>query len=122
MGAIRDLDQVFSGLARSSFRQRIQLGVREQAYLRDKGFPTVLDHARDFIDKRLVPAEPVNDRKQTPFRGHPVFIAQHATATCCRNCLEKWHGIRRGQALNAEERSHVVAAIERWLRENAAET
>ncbi len=29
-------------------------------------------------------AEPRNDGKQTPFRGHPVFTAQHATATCCR--------------------------------------
>lgn len=122
MGTIRDLDQVFSGLARSSFRQRFHLGAREQAYLRDKGFPTVLAHTRDFIGKRLAPAEPVNDGKQTPFRGHPVFIAQHATATCCRICLEKWHGIRRGQALNKEERSHVAAAIERWLRENAAQT
>ncbi len=122
MGTIRDLDQVFSGLARSSFRQRFHLGPREQTYLQDKGLPTVLAHARDFIDKRLAPAAPINDGKQTPFRGHPVFIAQHATATCCRSCLEKWHGIRRGQALNEEERAHVVAAIERWLRENTAET
>lgn len=122
MGTIRDLDQVFSGLIRSSFRQRFQLEPRDQAYLRDKGFTTVLAHARDFIGKRLAPAEPVNDGKQTPFRGHPVFTAQHATATCCRSCLEKWHGIRRGQALNEEERAHVVAAIERWLQENAAET
>ena len=31
MGTIRDLDQVFSGLARSSFRQRFHLGARELA-------------------------------------------------------------------------------------------
>jgi hypothetical protein len=121
MGTIRDLDQVFSGLARSSFRQRFHLGARELAYLHEKGLATVLEHARDFIDKRLAPADPANDGKQTPYRGHPVFIAQHATATCCRSCLEKWHGIRRGQMLNVQERTHVVAAIERWLRMNSAE-
>jgi hypothetical protein len=113
---VRDLDQLFAGLARSSFRQRFRLGAREQAYLRDKGLPTVLDHARDFIDKRLAPANPAKDGKQTPFRGHPVFIAQHATGTCCRSCLEKWHGIRRGHALDEAERAHVLAVLERWLR------
>ncbi|HYG86004.1 MAG TPA: DUF4186 family protein [Azospirillum sp.] len=84
--------------------------------MKKKGLATVLDHARDFVDGRLAPADPVNGGKQTPFRGHPVFIAQHATATCCRFCLEKWHGIRRGHALNELERAHVAAAIERWLR------
>jgi hypothetical protein len=76
----------------------------------------VLTHARDFIDKRLAAAEPRNDGKQTPFRGHPVFTAQHATATCCRGCLAKWHGIPRGRPLDAIEKAHVVAVLERWLR------
>jgi predicted Fe-S protein YdhL (DUF1289 family) len=58
----------------------------------------------------------LNDGKQTPFRGHPVFIAQHATATCCRSCLAKWHGIAAGRALDDAERQHVVDAIARWLR------
>ena len=75
----------------------------------------VLDHARDFIAKRLAPAEPPNDGRQTPTRGHPVFIAQHATATCCRSCLAKWHGISAGRPLTSAEQEHVVAAIQRWL-------
>lgn len=36
-------------------------------------------------------------------RGHPVFIAQHATATCCRGCIQKWHGIKKGRALSDQE-------------------
>jgi len=47
--------------------------------------------ALDFITARLAPALLKNDGKQTPMRGHPVFIAQHATATCCRRCLWKWY-------------------------------
>jgi hypothetical protein len=77
----------------------------------------VLAHARDFVAQRLAPAAPHNDGRQTPMRGHPVFIAQHATATCCRGCLQKWHAIPPGRPLTPEEQAHAVAAIERWLRE-----
>ena len=116
---MRDLDEVFRARAGSPFRRRFRLGPREAGYLRDRGLDVVLDHARDFVAGRLAPAEPRNDGKQTPFRGHPVFVAQHATATCCRGCLAKWHGIPRGHALDAAEQAHVVAAIGRWLREES---
>ena len=113
---MRDLDEIFARLAKSPFRKRFRLGPKERGYLATKGFATVLDHARAFIDERLAPANPRNDGKQTPFRGHPVFIAQHATATCCRSCLAKWHGIPRGADLNARQHAHVMAVLERWLR------
>lgn len=119
---MRDLDDLFRALARSAFRARFRLGPADRAYLAAKGLPTVLVHARDFVDRRLAPADPARDGKQTPFRGHPAFVAQHATATCCRGCLEKWHGIPRGRALTEAERTHVVAAIERWLRDQASST
>jgi Domain of unknown function (DUF4186) len=77
-------------------------------------------HARAFVAQRLAPARPANDGKQTPFRGHPVFIAQHATATCCRKCLSKWHGIPAGKLLTADEQDHVVAATDRWLGTQAS--
>ena len=112
---MRDLDLVFSRLSGSAFRSRFRLGGKERDYLADRGLATVLDHAREFIARRLAPAEPLNDGRQTPMRGHPVFIAQHATATCCRSCLQKWHGIAAGRPLTSAEQEHVVAAIERWL-------
>ena len=116
MVAMRDLDDVFARLHSSAFRRRFALGAREQAYLRDRGLGTVLAHAHDFVARRLAPARPVNDGKQTPYRGHPVFVAQHATAACCRTCLAKWHGIPAGRELSEAEQDHVVAAIGRWLR------
>ena len=112
---MRGLDQLFDALARSPFRQRFALGAKERAYLQTKGRAAVLEHAAAFVAQRLAPATPTNDGKQTPFRGHPVFIAQHATATCCRGCLAKWHGIERGRALTDAEQAHVVATIARWL-------
>lgn len=110
------LDDVFEALGRSAFRRRFRLGAHERQYLAAKGMAAIMGHARDFIDRRLAPADLINDGRQTPFCGHPVFVAQHATATCCRACLEKWHGIGRGRALDEAERSHVAAAVERWLR------
>jgi hypothetical protein len=112
---MRDLDELFAALQRSTFRRRFALGTKERAYLYEKGQSTVLEHAREFIARRLAPARPAHDGKQTPLRGHPVFIAQHATATCCRSCLAKWHGIAAGRPLSAEEQAHAVAAIGRWL-------
>ncbi|WP_244850108.1 MULTISPECIES: DUF4186 domain-containing protein [unclassified Caballeronia] len=113
---MRDLDAVFDALAKSAFRRRFALGVREGRYVRERGVETVVAQAHELIAKRLAPQAPLNDGKQTPFRGHPVFIAQHATATCCRTCLAKWHGIAAGKVLDDAERQHVVDAIERWLR------
>jgi hypothetical protein len=112
----RDIDRIFSTLARSPFRRRFRLGAQERAYLETKGPAAVTTHARDFVGKRLAQANPAHDGKQTPFRGHPVFIAQHATATCCRSCLAKWHGIARGAPLDGSEQDYVIAVLERWLR------
>jgi hypothetical protein len=112
---MQDLDSLFARLGASSFRSRFTLGAKDQAYLDSRGSNAVLEHARDFIAKRLAPANPPRDGKQTPWRGHPVFVAQHATATCCRSCLTKWHGIPAGRELTVKEQRYVVVAIERWL-------
>ena len=109
------LDSLFARLQRSTFRSRFRLGVKERQYCIDKG-PEVIDsHAADFIANRLAPAQPINDGKQTPMRGHPVFIAQHATATCCRGCLAKWHHIPQGQVLSDEAQLYIVSVIHHWL-------
>lgn len=78
-------------------------------------------HAAEIIGRRLAPAEPAKDGKQTPYRGHPVFVAQHATATCCRTCLQRWHGIAKGIELDAEQRHYVVEVIARWIEREAAD-
>jgi hypothetical protein len=112
---MRNLGDLFAGLAKSAFRSSFSLKGKELAYLKSKGLPLVLTHAEDFITKRLAPAVIPNDGKQTPMRSHPVFIAQHATATCCRGCLEKWHRIPKGRELTVEEKTYVLLVLERWL-------
>lgn len=117
---MRDLDDLFTALATSRFRSLQKLTDRDARYLREKGLPVVMEHAQAFIAQRLAPAHPPNDGKQTPWRGHPVFVAQHATACCCRSCLAKWHGIDKGHELTQGERRHVLATLERWLRAQSA--
>ena len=109
------LDDLFARLARSDFRARFRLRGRELEYLRSRGLEQVMEHAARFVDERLTPAEPPNDGKQTPYAKHPVFVAQHATATCCRGCLAKWHSIPKGRELTDADRAHVLAVLERWL-------
>ena len=103
-------------LAGSKFRSRFRLRETELRYLAERGFPVAELQCEDFIRKRLAPAHPLNDGKQTPMRGHPVFIAQHATGTCCRKCLSKWHGIEHGHALTPEQQHYIVNLIMAWIR------
>ncbi len=112
---MRDLEELFSALANSTFRQKFHLQRKDMEYLHSKGLNTILVHAEDFINKRLSSAFPTNDGKQTPFKGHPVFVAQHATACCCRGCLAKWHKIPLGRPLSANEKNYILAVLERWL-------
>lgn len=106
---------ILDKLAKSKFRSRFKLRAKELEYIRDKGLDTVYSHANDFIRDRVAPSDPANDGKQTPMRGHPVFIAQHATATCCRGCIEKWHKFPRHRELTKTEQEYLVSIIMEWI-------
>ena len=114
---MRELDELFAALAKSAFRRKFHLQGKDLEYLQNKGLTTVLNHADDFMSKRLAPTFPEKDGKQTPFRGHPVFVAQHATACCCRGCLEKWHRIPKGRALSVDEQTYILNVLKGWLLE-----
>ncbi|WP_194858809.1 DUF4186 domain-containing protein [Streptomyces sp. SUK 48] len=109
------LDQRLDALARQPFRARFHLRGPERVTAGEKGAATLRWHAYDLVAKRLAPAEPYKDGKQTPYRGHPVFVAQHTTATCCRNCLLRLHGIPKGRQLSRAEHLYVVEVICRWI-------
>lgn len=113
------IDQTLQKLKKSPFRAKFSLSEKEIRYLKKNGMAVIRSHAEDFIQKRLAPAEIPNDGKQTPMRGHPVFIAQHATATCCRKCLYQWHKIKPGKALNEEEQKFVIALILEWIKQHS---
>ena len=110
------IDYKLNRLSYSKFRSSFHLKEKDKQYVLDKGMDVIEEHAYDFIRKRLAPAIIPNDGKQTPMKGHPVFIAQHATATCCRGCLNKWHKIDKDRELNEKEIQFVVRLIMEWIR------
>ncbi len=109
------ITQVLKSLKRSTFRSKFKLSNQDQQYIQDKSIGTIRKHASDFIYSRIAPQYPKNDGKQTPMKGHPVFIAQHATATCCRGCIQKWNRLKKGKELSAQEIQFLVELIMKWI-------
>ena len=107
---------ILEKLSSSKFRNSFHLNPKDLAYIKQKSINTIQIHARELIEKRLAPANISNDGKQTPMKGHPVFIAQHATATCCRSCLFKWHHIPKHIELTSSQQDYIVSVIMCWIK------
>lgn len=110
-----DFTDLFLRLGKSDFRSGFHLKWKDKQYIDQKGLATIRQHAADFVAKRLAPAVIPNDGKQTPMRGHPVFLAQHATGCCCRGCFKQWHHIPQGRELTAEEQAYAVEVLMAWI-------
>ena len=108
-------EEAFARLARSPFRSRFRLDASDRAYIARVGRETVARHAVDFVRTKLSAAEPVNDGRQTPMRGHPVFKAMHATAMCCRGCMAKWWKVAPHRPLTDEQQRKVVGMLLAWI-------
>lgn len=108
-------EQVFEKLSKSKFRSRFKLSQKDRDYINTKGLETIKQHAKDFVSRRIAPAVIENDGKQTPMKNHPVFVAQHATACCCRGCIKKWHGFEAGVQLTDEQQEYLVGLIMEWI-------
>lgn len=113
-------EELKARLAQSKFRSRFCLREKELRIIAERGMAEVEHQSRQFLLQRLAPAVPQNDGKQTPMRGHPCFVAQHATGICCRGCLQKWHGIPAGRELSTEELDSLVQILMSWIREHSA--
>lgn len=105
-------------LQKSKFRSSFKLKEKEKQIVKEKGLETIEKHAYEIITKRLKPKYIENDGKQTPTKNHPVFIAQHATATCCRSCLYKWHHIEKNKELSEQDLKYIVKIIMEWIKRN----
>ena len=113
---MKSINEMLNSLSKSKFRNSFHLKEKDKNYVLAKGMDVIREHAYNLLEKRLAPAFIPNDGKQTPMKNHPVFIAQHATATCCRNCLFKWYKIPKGRALTAEELDYIVSIIMAWIK------
>ncbi|MBN2164295.1 MAG: DUF4186 family protein [Pontiellaceae bacterium] len=98
--------------------EKFILAEPEQEYVTSRGMDILRLHATDFVNKRLAPANPKNDGRQTPTKGHPVFIAQHACGCNDRTSLEEFFGFEKGRELSTDEVDIVVDVILKWIEEH----
>ena len=119
---MQTIDQALAKLQQSKFRSSFSLREKEREYVREKGMETIRRHAQDFVKTRLAPAEIPNDGKQTPMRGHPVFVAQHATGCCCRQCLSRWYRIPPGTPLTEIQQEKIVNLLMAWIERQMRQT
>ena len=111
------IEKLLDSLAKSKFRGSFHLNSKMNDYVKEKGIDKIKSDAYDLIEKRLAPANPLNDGKQTPMRQvHPVFIAQHACGCCCRGCLERIHHIPKNRELSKSEIDYIVEVIMTWIK------
>lgn len=110
-----EIEDILYKLSKSKFRSSFHLKQKDLVYVNNKGISVIKKHAYDFVEKRLKPSNLKKDGKQTPYKGHPVFIAQHATATCCRGCLNKWYHISKDKNLTDKEVDFIVNLIINWI-------
>jgi hypothetical protein len=111
----KSISQTLTALKKSTYRSKFNLQQKDREEIEKKGLHVIKSHAQDFIETRVAPAYPKNDGRQTPMRGHPIFVAQHATATCCRKCLQKWHGIAKGRRLGEDEKAFILTLVMAWV-------
>ena len=109
-------EQILIKLQKSKFRSSFHLSQKDIEYINKKGLDTIQSHAEDFVESRLAPAIIPNDGKQTPMKNHPIFIAQHACACCCRGCLQKWHHIEKGTELTKSQQQEIVTLLMAWIK------
>ena len=110
-----NINEALEKLKKSPFRSKFHLSNKDIEYINEKGLDKIREHAFDFISKRLAPEYIANDGEQTPMRGHPVFIAQHACACCCRGCLNKWYKVKKDVALTDVQQEKIVNLLMSWI-------
>ena len=113
---MQSIDEALKKLEHSKFRSSFHLTKKEREYLKEKGMDVMESHARDFVRTKLSAADPVNDGKQTPMKGHPVFKAMHATACCCRGCMNKWYKVPLHQELSEVQQEKIVHLLMAWIK------
>jgi len=104
-----------SGYKYNRFRNSFHLNYYEKKYVEEQGYFELEKHAKNIIRTRLK-LKPNNDGKQTPYRGHPVYKAQHATAACCRKCIQKHHRIPGYKKLSDSDINHLTNTVMMWIR------
>lgn len=117
---IKDADFIFSSMRRELIRQVFfQTPIDEIAVAKavELGRVGVEERARRLLKQRIGKFTAWDGRQVPMGKGDIVNYAQHATATCCRACLEAWHNIPADQELSAQQLDFCTKLVMRYVGE-----
>jgi L-lysine 2,3-aminomutase len=113
------INKKLDSLTQQPFRAKFKVTGKESIIFKTKGLDVIKQHSFEIIKKRLADKQPYKDGSQTPYKNHPVFVCQHATATCCRSCLRNWHNIPKNIELSKDNIDYIILVHELWfIRQN----
>lgn len=93
------------------------IDVRAINHARRKGRVNLKDCVYQRLRSSVAIWKPFIDGRQTGKEENIIFYAQHATATCCRKCIEHWHGIPKAQVLTDDEIEYFADLIMMYVLE-----
>ncbi|MCP5060245.1 MAG: DUF4186 family protein [bacterium] len=115
-----DVDHTFEALRFERIRHyawHLKFSQHAVNYARRAGYKGIEGRVRKRIRSAIGKAQPFRDGAQTPLGGkNPIYYAQHATATCCRRCLEYWHAIPQGNDLTHDQIEYAAELVVNYLR------
>lgn len=99
--------------------------INPKAILRAKkrGLKAIRERAKQIVSKKIG-HPPVSrwDYRNCPQEGTEVIeYGRHATATCCRPCLERWHNIPQNAFLTEEQIKYCVDLVELYVKDRVPE-
>ena len=115
-----DAEHTFTELRLEFIRHHfwhLEIDDRARIYALRKGRVALYAAVVKRLASSVAPEIPFRDGTQTPMTGNVIFYAQHATASCCRTCIEYWHGIPKGRPLTAEELSYLTDLATMFIAE-----
>ena len=114
-----DIEHTFASLRKEWIRHQFWHRPLDQwalNYARRKG-RSGLHEALAHRLRKCIAVKTPRDGRQTPWERNPIYYAQHATACCCRRCIEYWHGIPFDRDLTDEELAYFVRLCTLYLNE-----
>jgi hypothetical protein len=118
----RDAAYTFAAMKFEMIRHKfwhVEIDQKAVNYARRKGYSGLEPAVRSRIRKSVGAPKPTRDGRQTPMEGsgNVIHYAQHATASCCRKCIEYWHALPQGRALTEDEIGYLAELAMLYIRD-----
>ena len=122
MHNLKDKEYFIKCLNKEAWRYAVW-NLKIPLYMEKKAAKLTIDEMRSKVIKILSNkinkkrSEIFRDSTQTPKGKDIIYLAQHATGTCCRRCIEEWYGINKEEIMNEEQINFLTEIIMTYINE-----